>query len=124
MFHDPFPLRAETVKLIRRLLSPLMDYGLISNREYDTIVTSLSYIVKHGTPMPAVVPRLISTQEAAEMLGISSSQFRALEREGEFPFKRRSVGGKTVRYKNTDILAYMDVCAVTMDGIPGDLGEE
>lgn len=84
MFHDPFPLRAETVKLIRRLLSPLMDYGLVSNREYDTIVTSLSYIVKHGTPMPAVVPRLISTQEAAEMLGISSSQFRALER-GRIP---------------------------------------
>ena len=44
------------------------------------------------------------------MLGVSHSQFRALEHEGAFPFKRRTVGGRTVRYKNTDIISYMDYC--------------
>ena len=43
-------------------------------------------------------------------LGVSHSQFRALEHEGAFPFKRRTVGGRTVRFKNTEIIAYMDYC--------------
>ena len=47
-------------------------------------------------------------QEAAEMLAISYSQFRALEKEGAFPFRRKLVGNKTVRYRNTDIYDYIN----------------
>ena len=117
-YNHTFFLKPQTVKLIKRLIAPLMDYGLVSNTEYNTIITHLSYLAKHGKPMPTIMPRLINTEEAAKMLGICSSQFRALEKEGTFPFKRRSVGNKTVRYKNTDIIEYMDVCGVTQDGQP------
>ena len=89
--------------------------GTISNKEYDAIVTNLSYVAKHGKPIPAIIPKLITAQEAAEMLSICYSQFRALEKEGVFPFKRRSVGNKTVRYKNTEIIEYMDLCCATLD---------
>ena len=103
-------LRPATVKLISRLLIPLMDSGIVTNREYQTIAANLSHLAKHGEPMPAILPKLITSQEAAEMLGVSHSQFRALEHEGAFPFKRRTVGGRTVRFKNTEIIAYMDYC--------------
>ena len=55
----------QTVRIIARLLSPLMDCGAISNKEYDTIVTNLSYVAKHGKPIPAIIPKLITAQEAA-----------------------------------------------------------
>lgn len=115
MQNNPCPLKMQTVKLIARLLSPLMYCGTISNKEYDSIVTNLSYVAKHGKPIPAIIPKLITAQEAAEMLSICYSQFRALEKEGAFPFKRRSVGNKTVRYKNTEIIEYMDLCCATLD---------
>ena len=115
MQNNPCPLKMQTVKLIARLLSPLMYCGTISNKEYDTIVTNLSYVAKHGKPIPAIIPKLITAQEAAEMLSICYSQFRALEKEGAFPFKRRSVGNKTVRYKNTEIIEHMDLCCATLD---------
>ena len=111
MPYNAFPLRPQTVKLIGRLISPLMDYGLVTNTEYNVIISNLSYIAKHGKPMPEIKLRLISGKEAAEMLSISYSQFRSLEKEGVFPFKRRNVGNKTVRYKNTDIIEYMDFCS-------------
>ena len=111
MPYNAFPLRPQTVKLIGRLISPLMDYGLVTNTEYNVIISHLSYIAKHGKPMPEIKLRLISGKEAAEMLSISYSQFRSLEKEGVFPFKRRNVGNKTVRYKNIDIIEYMDFCS-------------
>lgn len=117
MNNTRFTLKPQTVKLISRMIAPLLDTGILSNLEYNTISTQLSYIAKHGEPMPSIVPKLITTQEAADMLSISCSQFRALERDGVFPFKRRSIGGKTVRYKNTDILEYMDTSIVIFDGV-------
>jgi predicted DNA-binding transcriptional regulator AlpA len=115
MLYNNCPLKMQTVRIIARMLSPLMDCGAINNKEYDVIVTNLSHVAKHGKPVPAIIPKLITAQEAAEMLSICYSQFRALEKEGAFPFKRRSVGNKTVRYKNTDILEYMDICCATQD---------
>ena len=39
----------------------------------------------------------------------SASQItRALEKEGAFPFRRKLVGNKTVRYRNTDIYDYIN----------------
>ena len=40
------------------------------------------------------------------MLGISHSNFKKLEAEGTFPFKRKMVGS-AVRYRNTDVIDYI-----------------
>ncbi len=64
--------------------------------------------MKSGEPLQVIKPKLLTPQEAAEMLAISYSQFRALEKEGAFPFRRKLVGNKTVRYRNTDIYDYIN----------------
>jgi len=105
-------LRPSTVRLVTKLIAPLLDSGLVTNTEYNAIYQNLAYLAKKGEQMPPVPPRLITGQESAEILGISFSQFRTLEREGAFPFKRRIIGGRNVRYRNTDIYAYMDLESV------------
>jgi len=105
-------VRPATVRLVTRLIAPLLDSGLVTNTEYDAIYQNLAYLAKKGEQMPTIPPRLITGPEAAEILGISFSQFRTLEREGAFPFKRRIIGGRNVRYRNADIFAYMDLESV------------
>ncbi len=83
----------------------MMDCGTISNGEYGSIVTALKSLVKNPSKEPSL--KLISPQEAAELLGISYSQLRTLEKENAFPFSRKMVGNKTVRYRNVDIYRYM-----------------
>ena len=97
--------RPATAKLVARMLAPLMDCGTITVSEYDMIATALKSLGKNPSKEPSL--KLISAQEAAELLGISFSQFRALEKEGAFPFARKMVGNKTVRYRNVDIFRYM-----------------
>ena len=99
-------VRPATVKLVTKLIAPLLDSGLVTNTEYNAIYQNLAYLAKKGEQMPTIPPRLITGQEAADILGISFSQFRTLEREGAFPFKRRIIGGRNVRYRNTDVYAY------------------
>ena len=100
-------LRPATARLTCRLLAPLVDTGLVAAGELSIIRRNLTALAKTGELAQVIAPRLLTGQEAAEMLSISYSQFRALEREGAFPFRRRMIGGKTVRYLNTDILDYM-----------------
>ena len=98
--------RPTTAKLVVRLLAPLLDSGTITPWEYDLIANAMKSLTKASSShMPPL--RLITAHEAAELLGISFSQFRALEKEGTFPFKRKMVGDKTVRFRNWDILRYM-----------------
>lgn len=98
--------RPATAKLVARLLAPLTDSGLVTVAEYDQLVEAVRALAKQGAATPP--PCLVDGKAAAEMLGISYSQFRSLEAEGAFPFKRRMVGAKTVRYLNTDLLAYIE----------------
>ena len=56
--------------------------------------------------MPPITPKLIDQREAAEMLGLGLSNFKKLEKENAFPFKRRMVGS-SVRYRNLDVLRYI-----------------
>lgn len=102
-------LRQQTARLTCRLLAPLLDSGLVTAEEYSLIKRNLDALAKTGEPAPEIPARLITPQEAAEMLAISYSQFRALEKEGAFPFKRRSVGEKTVRYYLPDVVKYMQL---------------
>ena len=113
-------IRPSIMPAIRKMLQIYLEHGIITVDEYNTIVSELGYIAKHGERKPAIMPRLVTPQEAAEMLSISYSQFRALEKENAFPFRRRSIGGKTVRYLNTEILDYMEVGSIAKNAEEND----
>ena len=102
-------LRMIVVKTILALLRTLIEPGVLTVSEYSVIAKNLTHLAKHGELAPAVPHKLITPQEVAELLGISYSQFRQLEKEGAFEghFKSRMVGNKTVRYYLPDIVAYM-----------------
>ena len=107
-------LRPATAKLVAKIIAPLMDSGLVTVTEYQTISASLNHIAKHGSPIPAVPPKLITPQEAAEMLGLSYSGFRLIE--SKLPIKRRHLGNKTVRYYLPEIVKIMESDALTEKG--------
>ena len=88
-----------TVRYFKRIMRPLAEDGIIPLPE-------LTSLAEHGTLKPAVIPKLIDQRESAEMLGIGLSNFKKLESEGAFPFKRKMVGS-SVRYRNTDIIDYI-----------------
>ncbi len=114
-------LRPCTVALVKRLLVPLMTYGVVTNKELQLITENLAHLAKHGTPQPAIPPKLITGQEAADLMSISYSQFREMERNHEFPFKRRSVGKRTVRFLNTDVIKFIEYTSIVQ---PDSLNEE
>ena len=102
-------LRPQIAHLACNLLAQLISFGLVYPEEYAIIKRNLNHLAKNGELAPAVPHKLITPQEASELLGISYSQFRQLEKEGAFEghFKRKMVGNKTVRYYLPDIVAYM-----------------
>jgi len=108
-------LRLQTAHLTCRLLAQLVGSGVVTASELAIISRNLKSLAKTGELAPQVLPKLITTEEAAQMLAISASQFRALEKEGNFPFRRRMIGGKTVRYLNTEIIEYMQVGAIAQN---------
>lgn len=99
-------VRIQSVKLITRFLRIMSDEDLIPVPEMNTIVAELKHLAEHGETMPAIMPKLITQEEAAAMLGVSYSNFKKLEREGAFSFKRRMVGS-AVRYRNTDVIKFI-----------------
>ena len=99
-------LRLRTVKLISRLLKPLTEEGVLLVSEEQTIISNLKHLAEKGSLMPVVVPKLVDQVEAARMLSVSHTNFKKLERENSFPFKRRMVG-TSVRYRNLDIIEYI-----------------
>ena len=108
-------LRMQTVQLTCRLLAQLLFSGLVTVGELSIIRKNLTALAKIGELAPVIKPKLLTPPEAAELLSISYSQFRALEKEGVFPFRRRMLGNKTVRYLNTEILDYMLVGSISKD---------
>lgn len=101
-------LRMATVRWVGRLLAVSLDVGAMTVVEYNIVMKTLRAAAKKGeTQEPEVALRLVDGREAADILGISYSQFRALEAEGVFPFRRKMLGKKTVRYRITDINNYI-----------------
>ena len=96
----------QTVRYFKRIMRPIAEDGIIPLPEYHEAISQLTSLAEHGTLKPIIVPKLIDQREAADMLSISHSNFKKLEAEGAFPFKRRMVGS-AVRYKNTDILDFI-----------------
>ena len=99
-------LRLRTVKLINSLMHSLVNEGIIQVNEEQIISSNLKRLATHGELMPPITPKLVDQKEAAEMLGLGLSNFKKLEKEEAFPFKRRMVG-RSVRYRNLDVLRYI-----------------
>lgn len=114
-------LRLQTARLMCRLASVLLDLGTITIEELNLIKKHLNSLVKTGELAPAIAPKLLTPQEASELLAISYSQFRALEKEGAFPFRRKLIGNKTVRYRNTDIYDYINASDTNEEQTEGGL---
>ena len=96
----------KTVRFFKRIMRPIAEEGIIPLAEYNEAISQLTSLAEHGTPRPAVIPKLLDQREVAEMLGIGLSNFKKLEAEGAFPFKRKMVGS-SVRYRNTDVVDYI-----------------
>ena len=96
----------ETVRMFKRIMRPIAEEGIISLPEYNEAISQLISLAEHGTLKPVIIPKLVDSKEAAEMLGIGLSNFKKLEFEGRFPFKRKMVG-TSVRYRNTDICEFL-----------------
>jgi len=99
-------LRPKTVKLIARIMKPLVEEGVILVSEEQIVSANLKHLANKGKLMPPIVPKLVNQREAAEMLGLGYSNFKKLEKEDAFPFHRRMVGS-SVRYRNIDIVEYI-----------------
>lgn len=99
-------IKPSTVNLIAKLLHVLAESGTIGVPEEHEIVAQLRSLSREGVPLPVIVPKLIDQSEAAAMLGIGLSNFKKLEHENAFPFKRKLVG-TSVRYRNTDVIKYL-----------------
>ena len=97
-------IRQQTVTLIGKILHPLTESNLIPFPEYREIITQLKHIAAKGDPLPIVVPKLITMEEAAQMLGVSLANFK--KQEPYLPFKRKYVG-HGVRYRNTDVIKFI-----------------
>ena len=98
-----------TVRFFKRIMRPIAEEGIISLPEYNEAISQLTSLAEHGVPKPVVTPKLLDQREVAEMLHIRHSNFKKLEAEGAFPFKRIMVGS-AVRYRNTDVLNYISSC--------------
>lgn len=114
-------LRPQTARLVCRLASVLLDSGTITVEEYNVISKNLHALAKTGELAPAIAPKLLTPQEVSELLSISYSQLRSLEKEGAFPFSRKLVGNKTVRYRNTDIYDYINASDTKEKQTEGEL---
>ena len=101
-------LRMATVRWIGRLLAVTLDAGAMTVGEYNVVMKTLRDAAKKGEIKEPEVPlRLVDGREAADILGISYSQFRALESEGILRIPQKMLGKKTVRYRITDINSYI-----------------
>ena len=101
-------IRPMTARLVSRLASVLLDSGSLTQCEYDVIKRNLNSLAKTGELALPIESKMLTPQEVAELLAISYSQFRALEKENVFSFKRVMIGSKTVRYRNTDVIRYIE----------------
>ncbi|MBE6371881.1 MAG: hypothetical protein E7055_07370 [Lentisphaerae bacterium] len=97
-------IRNQTVNLISKILHPLTESNLIPFPEYREIVAQLRNIANKGEPLPVVVPKLLTMEETANMLGISLANFK--KQEPYLPFKRKYVG-HGIRYRNTDVIKFI-----------------
>ena len=106
MLNQQTIIRPKTIHLLSRIMKPFIEEGIIGQTEANIIISNLKSIAEKGYPLKEVQPKLLSQQEVADMLGIAFSNFRKLEAQNVFPFKRRMVGG-SVKFCNIDVYNYI-----------------
>jgi len=99
-------MNIKSVKLVDRMLKPFVEEGIIPVSDHNEILLHLKYLASKGKAMPDVLPKLIKMDDVASMLSLGLSNFKKLEKEGIFPFQRKTLGS-SVRYRNTDIYRYI-----------------
>jgi len=99
-------LRPKTVKLIAKILSLWVDNGEVLPSEMQIIKLNLNSLAQKGELAPLVPPKMLTQREVAELLSLSYSNYKRLERMGVFTFQRRMIHS-AVRYLNTDVFRYM-----------------
>ena len=102
-------LRAVALDATREMIHHLVVIIDVLQRlhaENDFGAIFVEHLAERGENLPAIIPKLVDQEEAASMLGVGLSNFKKLEREGAFSFKRKMVG-TSVRYRNTDVISYI-----------------
>ena len=99
-------LRIQAVTIILKVIRPLVEIDLINVPESQLIAVNLRHLAEKGTLQPAILPKLVTQEEAAEILCLGWSNFKRIEKEGRFPFRRKMIG-TAVRYRNTDLYAFI-----------------
>ncbi len=92
------------VALILRVARVFVEEGNLAQSDYNAIAEQLRHLAKTGVPKPAITPRLLSSADVAELLGLGLSNFKKIE--ASLPFKRRMVGG-SVKFCNIDVYNYI-----------------
>ena len=92
------------VALILRVARVFVEEGNLAQSDYNAIAEQLRHLAKTGVPKPAIMPRLLSSADVAELLGLGVSNFKKIE--ASLPFKRRMVGG-SVKFCNIDVYNYI-----------------
>lgn len=106
-------LRHPTVKLIGKLLKPLVDENVIYWEEYTCIISNLKHFAEKDRLPLDIKPSLLTIDEAAKLMRIAKSQFKKLEKDGRLPFKRKMLG-TSVRYRSHDLYQFV----LSHDDIP------
>ena len=104
---NEIPITMNTVRYFKRIMRPLAEDGIIPLPEYNEAISQLTSLAEHGCRKPVILPKLVDQRQAAELLGIGYSNFKKIEANGAFPFKRKMVG-HAIRYRNTDIYDYIN----------------
>ena len=99
MTHVTHSLSEHGVALILRVARVFVEEGNLAQSDYNTIAEELKHLAKTGKPKPSIIPRLLSSAEVADLLGLGLSNFKKIE--ATLPFKRRMVGG-SVKFCNID----------------------
>ena len=100
-------LRPKTVNLINNLLKPWVREGVIAQIEANYIISNLKHLAAKNELQPQIPPKLLTQQEVANILSLGLSNFKKLEKDGIFPFKRKLLGG-SVRYCNLDVYNFVN----------------
>jgi len=99
-------LRPRTVKLISKILKPWVDYGEVLPSEMQIVKSNLNNLASKGELAPLIPPKMLTQREVAELLSLSYSNYKRLEKMGVFPFRRHMIHS-AVRYLNTEVFEYM-----------------
>lgn len=84
----------------------LVDTSVLGIGECNEIVSQLRYLAEKSELRPDIAPKLLNQKEVADILGLSLSNFKKLEKEGTFTFDRKMLAS-SVRYRSTDVFNFI-----------------